>query len=288
MEFLLKDSRLVNLFYRNSQGLVSDTWNLRYRDFKGIEVALPSTRRQRRIAEILDALDDQIRREEMVNEKMRASWRAKMSASVSILGQEADAWGSVGDYFEIQAGVTMEPGRIPLVRPHAYLRVANVQGGYIDGEDISYLELRGGDQARWQLARGDLLVVEGHASPHEIGRCARVENVGVGALYQNHLFRLRGERVDPAFGEIWLNSQHARSYWVRMCATSSGLHTINSKMLGAMPMPSVSGEMQDALVRLQRAGWGNLRESQKKVDKLKALKCSVANEVLAPAVSCRV
>ena len=50
----------VHLFYRYSQGLVSDTWSLKFRHFAQIRVRIPSIREQERIAAILHASDCQI------------------------------------------------------------------------------------------------------------------------------------------------------------------------------------------------------------------------------------
>lgn len=61
LRYLLKEPRLVAKFMNRSQGLVSDTWNLRYRDFAQIEVLLPPLVEQQRIAKIFDEVDLQIR-----------------------------------------------------------------------------------------------------------------------------------------------------------------------------------------------------------------------------------
>jgi type I restriction enzyme S subunit len=80
------------------------------------------------------------------------------------------------------------------------------------------------------------LIVEGHANPHEIGRCAIATEAVAGLLFQNHLFRLRSRGLDEQFAELWLNSQFVRAYWHRVCSTSSGLNTINSRQLRALPV----------------------------------------------------
>ena len=57
---LFKHPGSISKFYRLSQGLVSDTWNLKYSAFARIEFAIPPKDEQRRIAEVLDFMDDQI------------------------------------------------------------------------------------------------------------------------------------------------------------------------------------------------------------------------------------
>ncbi|MEZ5529368.1 MAG: restriction endonuclease subunit S [Porticoccaceae bacterium] len=58
--YMFKLPELVHLFYRHSQGLVSDTWNLKYNHFKKIKWAFPSLEEQQAIAEVLRTADSQI------------------------------------------------------------------------------------------------------------------------------------------------------------------------------------------------------------------------------------
>ncbi|MFF8249203.1 restriction endonuclease subunit S [Streptomyces griseus] len=67
--WLLKEPKLVTKFLNRSQGLVSDTWNLKYSEFKKIAIDLPSFPEQRRIAEILDEVDAQIHTERAILQK---------------------------------------------------------------------------------------------------------------------------------------------------------------------------------------------------------------------------
>lgn len=54
---LFKSNRTVFDFYRYSQGLVSDTWSLKFEHFSRIEVAIPHYTEQERIVRVLDAAD---------------------------------------------------------------------------------------------------------------------------------------------------------------------------------------------------------------------------------------
>ena len=62
--FLFKTHNMIGKFYQNSQGLVSDTLNLKYEAFSNIKYFLPKTlAEQQKIAECLSTLDDQIKAE---------------------------------------------------------------------------------------------------------------------------------------------------------------------------------------------------------------------------------
>ncbi|WP_297422792.1 restriction endonuclease subunit S [Clostridium sp.] len=61
MSYLFKLPQVINLFYRYSQGLVSDTYNLKYENFKGIKVNIPAeVKEQKQIATILRTADKEI------------------------------------------------------------------------------------------------------------------------------------------------------------------------------------------------------------------------------------
>ena len=61
MAYLFKLPQVINLFYRYSQGLVSDTLNLKYENFKDIKVTLPQDiEEQKEIAKVLRTCDDEI------------------------------------------------------------------------------------------------------------------------------------------------------------------------------------------------------------------------------------
>jgi type I restriction enzyme S subunit len=58
--YLFKTPKLVNLFWRNSQGLVGDTLNCKYKDFSIVKTMLPLKDEQIAIAQILQAADREL------------------------------------------------------------------------------------------------------------------------------------------------------------------------------------------------------------------------------------
>ena len=61
LSHVLKLPSFISAFKNRSQGLVSDTWNLKYRSFASIPVTVPGIAEQQRIGAILDAQDEAIR-----------------------------------------------------------------------------------------------------------------------------------------------------------------------------------------------------------------------------------
>jgi type I restriction enzyme S subunit len=61
MAYLFKLPTVINLFYRFSQGLTSDTWNLKFHHFAKIKVTIPDIEEQKAIVKALAVCDEEIR-----------------------------------------------------------------------------------------------------------------------------------------------------------------------------------------------------------------------------------
>ena len=57
---LFKSPNLINEFRKNSQGMTSDTWNLKYPQIETIKVSIPALPEQERIADMLGTLEKRI------------------------------------------------------------------------------------------------------------------------------------------------------------------------------------------------------------------------------------
>ncbi|WP_019165893.1 restriction endonuclease subunit S, partial [Staphylococcus delphini] len=58
--YLFKTYRMIHTFKINSQGLTSDTWNLKYKQLKEIRIKLPVIEEQEKIGDFFSKLDQQI------------------------------------------------------------------------------------------------------------------------------------------------------------------------------------------------------------------------------------
>ena len=77
--YLFKMPKMTNLFWRNSQGLVDDTLNCKFKDFSIVKVFLPTTKEeQTAIAQVLQATDKEISLLKAKAEKLREQKKGLM------------------------------------------------------------------------------------------------------------------------------------------------------------------------------------------------------------------
>lgn len=280
---VFRSPEMLKQYALHEQASVDRRGSIRFRAFAGIPIRMPPLEEQRRIAEILDTIDKSIQATERLIAKLRSQRSGIVAAELKKIYESCQA-STVDDEFTIASGVTLNPGRAPGQDAVGYLRVANVHRMRVDLTDVARLEASFAERKEKCLETGDLLIVEGHANPNEIGRCAAVPPEAKGLLYQNHLFRLRARRMRHEVAELLLNSQQAVSYWRRMCSTSSGLNTINSTMLRRMPIP-VPDPVAQAQLALLNAALGDREASEvSDLDKLRQIRRGLAADLLSGRV----
>ncbi|SEP21759.1 restriction endonuclease subunit S [Pseudomonas sp. Snoq117.2] len=264
---------------------------------------------QRAIAQILDTLDTAIRETEALIVKLKAvkqgllhdlltrgidtngQLRAPQSEAPQLYKESPLGWiprewevSTVEAEFSVDSGITLGAHRAPRNYPKQYLRVANVHRARLLLEDIATLEASHAEALSRGLHPGDLLVVEGHASTEEIGRCAMAEESVRGMLFQNHLFRLRAKRFLSAFGLLWMNSAFVRAYWRCEAATSSGLNTINRTKLNRLAVAVPPLSEQERIVSVELSFASRLREEERTHEKLRREKIALMDDLLTGRV----
>lgn len=81
--YLFKTPKLVNLFWRNSQGLVGDTLNCKYKDFSIVKTMLPLKDEQIAIAQILQTTDRELDLLRAKTDKLKEQKKGMMQVLLS-------------------------------------------------------------------------------------------------------------------------------------------------------------------------------------------------------------
>ena len=68
---LFKSANMINEFRKNSQGMTSDTWNLKYPQIETIKVQIPSVSEQDKVSEMFSVLDERIAAQSRLVESLK-------------------------------------------------------------------------------------------------------------------------------------------------------------------------------------------------------------------------
>lgn len=167
----------------------------------------------------------------------------------------------VGDIADVQYGLTVNAKRRNASQQGPYLRVANVQRFAIDLSEVKEIGVEEKD-ADGLLKQHDILLVEGHADINELGRAAIWEEQLPVCYHQNHLIRVRcRENAVARYVLEYINCPAGRAYFRQHGKSTSGLNTLNSRIVRDMPIPmpaltlqlAVAAELCDGRLALEAA-----------------------------------
>ena len=135
----------------------------------------------------------------------------------------------------IQSGIAKNTNatlRDPISVP--YLRVANVQDGYLDLGEVSTIDIERTDLRRYAVLPGDVLMNEG-GDLDKLGRGAIWNGQIRSCVHQNHVFVVRcGQGLIPEYLNAWTSSAQARRYFVLAGRQTTNLASINKTSLGEL------------------------------------------------------
>src|SRR5262249_55246710 len=143
----------------------------------------------------------------------------------------------LGELATVQTGLAKGKNHIkdPISLP--YLRVANVQDGYIDLSDVKTIEVSKADVERYRLRPNDVLMTEG-GDFDKLGR-GHVWRAQIDpCLHQNHIFAVRPkpEVLKPEFLAALSASPYGKRYFLSCAKQSTNLASINSTQLKQFPV----------------------------------------------------
>ena len=97
---LFKSVNLINEFRKNSQGMTSDTWNLKYPQIETIKVQIPSVSEQDKVSELFSVLDERIAAQSQLVESLKKYKRGVMQSIFRHSSHEDWAIVKLGEIFK--------------------------------------------------------------------------------------------------------------------------------------------------------------------------------------------
>ena len=82
-----KSPNLINEFRRNSQGMTSDTWNLKYPQIETIKVCIPALSEQKRVSDMLGTLERRIAKQAQLVDNLKKYKRGLLNQIFSAISK---------------------------------------------------------------------------------------------------------------------------------------------------------------------------------------------------------
>lgn len=267
--YLFKSQSFISKMNNLTVG-IREGKNIQYVDFANSRIPVPPLAEQERIAVFLDAECAEI---DTVLERTRASIEEYKKLKQAVITQ-AVTKGIRGDRpmkdsgiewignipaewrktqlrhcAAIKSGITLgkkyEKTDSLVERP--YLRVANVQDGYVDLSVLTTIEVTQDEDLKYRLRAGDVLMTEG-GDRDKLGRGCVWHGEIEPCLHQNHIFAVQTSKdaLLPEFLEYLTVSDVGRSYFdVTAIKTTNLACTSSSKVLAfTIPLPSVEEQAE--------------------------------------------
>ena len=175
------------------------------------------------------------------HEKRRGNYKEPVAPDTSALPElpEGWVWSTLAQISGLKGGVTK--GRRyragELLTDVPYLRVANVQRGYLDLSVIKTIKVTKEIADQLALVPGDILFTEG-GDRDKLGRGWVWNGEIEGCIYQNHVFRSRLllSELHPEFVSWWGNS-FGQIFFNQSGKQTTNLASINLSVLSGFPVP---------------------------------------------------
>jgi type I restriction enzyme S subunit len=181
---------------------------------------------------------------------------------------EGWVWASLDMLGDIVSGVAKGTKRDPkiVVREVPYLRVANVQRGFLDLSEVKTILATEYDIQELTLRDGDILFNEG-GDRDQLGRGWVWRDEVPNCIHQNHVFRMRPYLPDivpelvshhgNTFGKMWFQTAGKQT---------TNLASINMTILRGFPVPVAPHVEQQEILALLRFQLDFLTQQEKSVE----------------------
>lgn len=219
-----------------------------------IRVPNPHSDEQRRIADFLDEQTGRIDRVLAGRQQQLSMLAEQTVAAVSDIlappsradeGHADTPWLSpttgaltkLGFVCRLQSGVTVDASRTE-GSEYPYLRVANVQDGSLNMDEVKRIVVPEDVARRSLLRAGDVLMTEG-GDIDKLGRGSVWHGEIDPCLHQNHVFALRPDPAAllPEYLAAMTRTHHARCYFESTGSQSTNLASTNSSKVLAFRFP---------------------------------------------------
>ena len=222
---LFKTSNLINEFRKNSQGLTSDTWNLKYPQIRPIRLCIPSLQEQNKISSFIGTLEERISKQRQLVDSLkkykRGVFEAIFSRTLRLMPRTSQSEWTAFKLSDFATRITRKYNGatdIPLT--------ISAQYGLIDQRDFFSKVVASTDMSGYYLLhRGEYAYNRSTSNDYPFGSIKRLDLYDKGAVSTLYLcFAIKEEVVLSDFARWYFES----SQWYRgvneICAEGARNH----------------------------------------------------------------
>jgi type I restriction enzyme, S subunit len=256
LPFLMQSDMFMSRAIEISVGSLSPTIN--WKTLRIQEFPLPPKDEQARIAEILWAADE-------ASDGFRLSRDAVAALKTNVMQQHFRPTTANGqplyrivplqEVARVQTGIAKgrtyeDTNTVEL----PYLRVANVQDGYLDLSEIKTITVAVHEVDRFRVKGGDVLMTEG-GDFDKLGRGTIWRGEIEDCIHQNHVFCVRpnSKELLPEYLTYQTASPYGKAYFLKCAKKTSNLASINSTQVKLFPVLVPPLDEQERLIRVLSA-----------------------------------
>ena len=257
IHYLLRTDDYIKYFKTRSTGIIDSRLRLYPESFGDIGILLPDLEDQLKIANFLDhettQIDTLIAKQEKLIELLKEKRQAVIShavtkglnpdvsmkdSGVEWLGQVPEHWRvcRLKHVGYIQSGIAKGKDltdktsiSVPM------LRVANVQDGYLNLNEVHQIEIEPEQLDRYLLQDGDVLMNEG-GDNDKLGRGAVWRSEIGNCIHQNHVFAIRTKNIEPEWLDMLTRASYAKFHFFRQSKQSTNLASISATNIKETPI----------------------------------------------------
>lgn len=264
---------------------------------KQIPIPLPPLDEQRRIAHVLNTVQQAIAAQDdliaAAQEVKRSLMRRLFTYGPGLepAPTKETEFGNVPEHWRImkldkcafvQTGTAKgrKFGNHPTIEV-PYLRVANVQDGYLDLSEIKRIRIKKAELDRYSLQYGDVVLTEG-GDFDKLGRGFIWRGQIPNCIHQNHIFAVRANRelLTPEYLAYLVQSDYGKAYFLTVAHRTTNLASINTTKLKAFPVVIPPLGEQHQIAHILQAADAKIAAEQDRRAALRELFNSLLQELM--------
>ena len=275
---LFKNYKLINEFRKNSQGMTSDTWNLKYPQIKTIKVYLPRVTEQEKVASLLVTLDKRIASQATLVDQLK---KYKRGVVRSLLSPEncklKDAqWNrnTIGNLGSFIKGVPLSKADISktgtpfILYGELYTTYHEVITSVVRKTEVEV-------DSVYRSIVGDVLIPTSGETPEEISTASCVMLPGV--ILAGDLNIFRSSKIDGRIMSYILN--HIVNGSIARVAQGKSVVHVQASEISKIEISYPDPETQNRIIKVLEAISSRVESCEKELDNLTKLRSSLMQQL---------